>query len=116
MLPAARRRAHARTHAAHDWLGSRHEATHCHRPSLRPDGSNLQGFGKSLKTKAEDLIEGKVTAPVIRALMALGAAGDAERQRWLWGQFGVPDSEREITRDCPRLPEITRGRRAGQRA
>jgi len=24
------------THAAHDWLGSRHEA-HCHRPSVGPD-------------------------------------------------------------------------------
>jgi len=63
---------------------------------LLDDVINLQGFGKSLKTKAEDLIEGKVTAPVIRALMALGAAGDAERQRWLWGQFGVSDGEREV--------------------
>ena len=34
------------------------------------DVINLQGFGNSLKTKAEDLIEGKITAPVIRCLMA----------------------------------------------
>ena len=105
-----------RTHTLHTTGSGADTRPHTATVSLRPDGSNLQGFGKSLKTKAEDLIEGKVTAPVIRALMALGAAGDAERQRWLWGQFGVPDSEREITRDCPRLPEITRGRRAGQRA
>ena len=55
---------------------------------------NLQGFGKSLKTKAEDLIEGKITAPVIRALMLL--RGEPSKQRWLWGQYGVEQSARDI--------------------
>ena len=55
-----------------------------------------QGFGKSLKTKAEDLIEGKVTAPVIRALMALGGGGEEAKQRWLWGQYALPAAERDV--------------------
>merc|ERR1719327_2045417 len=45
------------------------------------DVINLQGFGKSLKTKAEDLIEGKITAPVIRCLMHLKER--PERRAWL---------------------------------
>ena len=58
------------------------------------DVINLQGFGKSLKTKAEDLIEGKITAPVIRCMMLL--RGQPEKQRWLWGQYGVSQEERDI--------------------
>ena len=54
----------------------------------------MQGFGKSLKTKAEDLIEGKITAPVIRAFMLLRAEPD--KQKWLWGQYGLPSERREI--------------------
>lgn len=55
-----------------------------------------QGFGKSLKTKAEDLIEGKVTAPVIRAMMALGETGGTTSQRWLWGQYSLPSDQRDV--------------------
>ena len=58
------------------------------------DVINLQGFGKSLKTKAEDLIEGKITAPVIRALMLL--KGAPEKQAWLWAQYGLDQKERDI--------------------
>ena len=58
------------------------------------DVINLQGFGKSLKTKAEDLIEGKITAPVIRCLMAHKDA--PEKQQWLWAQYQVPSEERDI--------------------
>ena len=58
------------------------------------DVINLQGFGKSLKTKAEDLIEGKITAPVIRALMLLRS--EPEKQAWLWGQYAVDQKERDI--------------------
>ena len=58
------------------------------------DVINLQGFGKSLKTKAEDLIEGKITAPVIRAFMLL--ADEPARQRWLWEQYQRPGEERDI--------------------
>merc|ERR1712023_79741 len=43
------------------------------------DVINLKGFGKSLKTTAEDLVEGKITAPVIRCLMLLRE--QPERQR-----------------------------------
>ena len=58
------------------------------------DVINLQGFGKSLKTKAEDLIEGKITAPVIRTLMLL--KGAPEKQAWLWAQYQLPKEQREI--------------------
>lgn len=58
------------------------------------DVINLQGFGKSLKTKAEDLIEGKITAPVIRCLMLLHK--QPERQRWLWAQYAVAQEKRDI--------------------
>ena len=58
------------------------------------DVINLQGFGKSLKTKAEDLIEGKITAPVIRCMMLM--RGQPERQRWLWEQYSVPKESRDI--------------------
>jgi geranylgeranyl pyrophosphate synthase len=58
------------------------------------DVINLQGFGKSLKTKAEDLIEGKITAPVIRALMLL--KDEPEKQRWLWAQYQVDKEQRDI--------------------
>jgi len=58
------------------------------------DVINLQGFGKSLKTKAEDLIEGKITAPVIRCLMLL--RDEPAKQRWLWAQYQVPQAERDI--------------------
>ena len=54
----------------------------------------LQGFGKSLKTKAEDLIEGKITAPVIRALTMLN--GQKEKQQWLWGQYQISREQRDI--------------------
>ena len=59
------------------------------------DVINLQGFGKSLKTKAEDLIEGKITAPVIRCLMLLREK--PEQQRWLWAQYQLPQDERDIS-------------------
>ena len=58
------------------------------------DVINLQGFGKSLKTKAEDLTEGKITAPVIRCLMLL--KGDPVKQQWLWQQYAVQQDERDI--------------------
>ena len=58
------------------------------------DVINLKGFGKSLKTTAEDLVEGKITAPVIRCLMLLTA--QPERQRWLWGQYALDKEERDI--------------------
>uniref|UniRef100_A0A7S3AFP4 Uncharacterized protein n=1 Tax=Haptolina ericina TaxID=156174 RepID=A0A7S3AFP4_9EUKA len=58
------------------------------------DVINLKGFGKSLKTTAEDLVEGKITAPVIRALMLLKE--EPAQQRWLWAQYGVPQAERDI--------------------
>ena len=58
------------------------------------DVINLRGFGKSLKTTAEDLIEGKITAPVIRCLMHL--RGEPERQRWLWRQYALGQAERDI--------------------
>lgn len=58
------------------------------------DVINLQGFGKSLKTKAEDLIEGKITAPVIRALTMLN--GQKEKQQWLWGQYQISREQRDI--------------------
>ena len=57
------------------------------------DVINLRGFGKSLKTTAEDLIEGKITAPVIRCLMHL--RGEPERQRWLWRQYALGQAERD---------------------
>ena len=63
------------------------------------DVINLQGFGKSLKTKAEDLIEGKITAPVIRCLMAHKDA--PEKQQWLWAQYQVPSEERDIAGMVP---------------
>ena len=58
------------------------------------DVINLKGFGKSLKTTAEDLVEGKITAPVIRSMMLLKDQPD--KQRWLWGQYAVPMPERDI--------------------
>jgi len=58
------------------------------------DVINLQGFGKSLKTKAEDLIEGKITAPVIRCLMHLRE--EPEKQKWLWGQYALDIEKRDI--------------------
>jgi len=58
------------------------------------DVINLQGFGKSLKTKAEDLIEGKITAPVVRCMMNLTDAPD--KQAWLWQQYQVPAETRDI--------------------
>ena len=58
------------------------------------DVINLQGFGKSLKTKAEDLIEGKITAPVIRCMMTLQS--QPEKQAWLWGQYALDSAERDI--------------------
>ena len=60
------------------------------------DVINLQGFGKSLKTKAEDLIEGKITAPVIRAFMLL--KDQPEKRAWLWAQYSVAQEERDICR------------------
>ena len=61
---------------------------------LLADVLTLQGFGKSLKTKAEDLIEGKITAPVIRCLMAHKDA--PEKQQWLWKQYEVEQEKRDI--------------------
>jgi geranylgeranyl pyrophosphate synthase len=58
------------------------------------DVINLQGFSKSLKTKAEDLIEGKITAPVVRCLMLL--RDQPERQAWLWNQYAVDQADRDI--------------------
>jgi len=57
------------------------------------DVINLQGFGKSLKTKAEDLIEGKITAPVIRAFMTVSSL----ERNWLWGQFQIDSTQRDIS-------------------
>jgi len=58
------------------------------------DVINLKGCGKSLTTTAEDLIEGKITAPVIRCLMLL--KGQPEKQQWLWAQYQVSQDERDI--------------------
>lgn len=58
------------------------------------DVINLQGFGKSLKTKAEDLTEGKITAPVIKCLMLL--KDEPQKQQWLWKQYAVPQDERDV--------------------
>ena len=58
------------------------------------DVINLQGFGKSLKTKAEDLIEGKITAPVIKCLVLM--KDEPEKQQWLWKQYEVEQEKRDI--------------------
>lgn len=50
---------------------------------IMDDVINLSGFAKGLKTKGEDLIEGKITAPVIQGLMKLG---QKERTK-LWEQL-----------------------------
>ena len=70
---------------------------------------NLQGFGKSLKTKAEDLIEGKITAPVIRCLMHLKE--QPEKQAWLWGQYCVDGEfcEHMEGRDIAGMVELIEG-------
>lgn len=48
---------------------------------IMDDVINVRGFHKGLKSKAEDLIAGKITAPVIQAFLALD---DESRQRLWW--------------------------------
>lgn len=60
------------------------------------DVLNLRGFGNNLKTKAEDLLAGKVTAPVIKAFLLLTEAGDFEKRDWLWSQYGLSADKRDI--------------------
>lgn len=54
---------------------------------------NLRGFGHNLKTAAEDLHEGKITAPLVRCLMLSNGAA----QRYLWEQIQAPAESRDVS-------------------
>jgi geranylgeranyl pyrophosphate synthase/predicted secreted hydrolase len=48
---------------------------------IMDDVLNLRGFAQHLKQRGEDLVEGKVTMPVAKAMGLL----DANARAWLWG-------------------------------
>ena len=54
---------------------------------------NIRGFSNGLKTKAEDLIDGKYTAPVACCLVQL--KGEPEKQK-VATQNDVPAKDRDI--------------------
>lgn len=56
------------------------------------DVINLRGFANGLKEHAEDLVEGKITAPVIQAFRVLEAS-DREK---LWAELRAPKGARDI--------------------
>ncbi len=60
------------------------------------DVLNLRGFAGDLKQKGEDLMQGKVTLPVARAL---GALGQAERTK-LWGTISQKPQDAKVVGDC----------------
>lgn len=60
------------------------------------DVLNLRGFEGDLKQKGEDLMQGKVTLPVARAL---GALGKAERKA-LWGTISQKPQDPKVVADC----------------
>jgi geranylgeranyl pyrophosphate synthase/predicted secreted hydrolase/UDP:flavonoid glycosyltransferase YjiC (YdhE family) len=55
---------------------------------IMDDVINLRGFRTDLKTHCEDLLEGKLTTPVVRAFMLLDAGGRDELSRLLEGSRG----------------------------
>ena len=58
---------------------------------IMDDVINLRGFQLGLKTHAEDLIEGKITAPVVKAFMKISH----DERLWLYEQMKVNGKQKD---------------------
>ena len=57
------------------------------------DVLNLRGFKGDLKSKGEDISQGKITLPIAKAMGAL----DLEQRRWLWDTLrGKPEDPIQV--------------------
>ena len=65
------------------------------------DVLNLRGFERNLKQRGEDIAQGKVTLPVVKALGQL----PTEQRSWLWRTLAARPSEPAVIDDVIRLLE-----------
>ena len=61
------------------------------------DVLNLRGFDNALKNRQEDLVEGKVTAPVAKAMSMLGRAHRGRLAQVLSGDGSSPEAVSEVS-------------------
>ena len=65
------------------------------------DVLNLRGFKKGLKARGEDIMHGKVTLPVAKAISRL----PLEQSRWLWKTIQSRPTDQEVVDACIELIE-----------
>jgi geranylgeranyl pyrophosphate synthase/predicted secreted hydrolase len=70
---------------------------------IMDDVLNVRGFERNLKERGEDIAQGKVTLPVVKALACL----TADQRSWLWRTLATRPSDSDTIEDVIRLLEVS---------